>query len=120
MSWLRRFAALGLALALSLPLLFLGSARCALDRDLEHTRRTAELPLWDSGSEESLVRIAARGHVFRARISGLHHSGPALLLLHGFPETSIMWEPLIAAASAAGYRVAAFDQRERKAWMSYV
>jgi pimeloyl-ACP methyl ester carboxylesterase len=32
-------------------------------------------------------------------------------LLHGFPETSIMWEPLLEKLSKAGYRVVAFDQR---------
>ena len=37
--------------------------------------------------------------------------GFPIVLLHGFPETSAMWIPLIKAASAAGYRVVAFDQR---------
>lgn len=33
------------------------------------------------------------------------------MLLHGFPETSAMWEPLMGALAAAGYRCAAPDQR---------
>ncbi|HSF02447.1 MAG TPA: alpha/beta hydrolase, partial [Solirubrobacterales bacterium] len=49
--------------------------------------------------------------VFRARVAGLDSDGPGLVLLHGYPETSAMWEPLIAGAAAAGYRVIAFDQR---------
>jgi pimeloyl-ACP methyl ester carboxylesterase len=57
------------------------------------------------------VQIRARNFSFRARVAGLDGDGPALLLLHGFPETSIMWEPLIEVAELAGYRVVAFDQR---------
>jgi pimeloyl-ACP methyl ester carboxylesterase len=48
---------------------------------------------------------------FRARVAGLSNRGPGLILLHGFPETSLMWEPLAHAAASAGYRVVAFDQR---------
>ena len=33
------------------------------------------------------------------------------MLLHGFPETSAMYAPLIRAAADAGFRVIAFDQR---------
>jgi pimeloyl-ACP methyl ester carboxylesterase len=42
-------------------------------------------------------------------------AGPAdgvpVILLHGFPQTSLEWEAQIAALSAAGYRVVAPDQR---------
>jgi pimeloyl-ACP methyl ester carboxylesterase len=34
-----------------------------------------------------------------------------VLLLHGFPETSIMWTPMLGALADAGYRAIAFDQR---------
>jgi pimeloyl-ACP methyl ester carboxylesterase len=46
---------------------------------------------------------------FRARIAGSH--GDGVILLHGFPVTSAMYEPLLAAAAEGGYRVVAFDQR---------
>lgn len=62
-------------------------------------------------SPDGLVRVPASGFEFRARVAGLSNSGPPLLLLHGFPETSAMWLPLIEAAAADGYRVVAFDQR---------
>ncbi|QUQ69115.1 alpha/beta fold hydrolase [Kutzneria sp. CA-103260] len=38
-------------------------------------------------------------------------SGPLVLLLHGFPETSYSWRHQIEALAAAGYRVVAPDQR---------
>jgi len=34
-----------------------------------------------------------------------------VILLHGFPVTSAMWEPIISPLADAGYRVVAFDQR---------
>lgn len=37
--------------------------------------------------------------------------GPAVLLLHGFPETRHMWHPQLAALAAAGYLAVAPDQR---------
>ena len=50
-------------------------------------------PVADSffnGFEEHIVRIP-EGHVF-CRIGG---SGPALLLLHGYPQTSAMWHKMV-------------------------
>ena len=41
----------------------------------------------------------------------MQNEGPGVILLHGFPESSIMWQPLIDTASENGYRVLAFDQR---------
>lgn len=40
-----------------------------------------------------------------------HGEGPALLLCHGFPETSYAWRHQIPALAAAGYRVLAPDLR---------
>lgn len=48
---------------------------------------------------------------FRARIQGLGEERPVLVLLHGFPEISIMWAPLIESAIQAGVATVAFDQR---------
>jgi pimeloyl-ACP methyl ester carboxylesterase len=67
--------------------------------------------LLSPGQPDGLVRIPVSGMDFRARVAGLDNTGPGLILLHGFPETSAMWAPLIPVAVAAGYRVVAFDQR---------
>jgi pimeloyl-ACP methyl ester carboxylesterase len=87
----------------------LASAQLSLDREQRHRRATQALPSFTAFGETTQVRIAARGMEFRARIAG--SSGPGVILLHGFPTTSAMYEPLVAAAAAAGHRVVAFDQR---------
>jgi pimeloyl-ACP methyl ester carboxylesterase len=94
-----------------IPLLLIGSGQLALDRDYQHTQATEALPLLSPGMTDGLVRIQANGFEFRARIAGLANAGPGLILLHGFPETSLMWEELIKVAAGEGYRVVAFDQR---------
>ena len=87
------------------------SARLSLDTEHGHTRRVEKLPSLSPATAQGLVQVRARGLSFRAHVAGLDGDGPALLLLHGFPETSIMWRPLIEAAAQAGFRVVAFDQR---------
>jgi len=96
----------------AVAMLWIGAAS-SLDRTYVHTAATAALPPFTASSSESLVRIQANGFEFRARIGGFDNPNPRgdLLLLHGFPETSIMYEPLIEAASRAGFRVVAPDQR---------
>jgi pimeloyl-ACP methyl ester carboxylesterase len=86
-------------------------ALLSLDWDRTHRARTAALPLLGASTADGLARIAANGLEFRARVAGLGGDGPGLVLLHGYPETSAMWEPLLAAASARGYRIVAYDQR---------
>jgi pimeloyl-ACP methyl ester carboxylesterase len=88
-----------------------GGSLLSLDWGREHSSRTAALPLFSASAPDGLVRIPANGMTFRARVAGLSGSGPGLILLHGFPETSAMWEALIEPAVAVGYRVVAFDQR---------
>ncbi len=90
------------------------SARMSLNPDLPHAYKTRTLPFLTedpSQQPDGLVQVRVKGLVFRARVAGLENLGPNLLLLHGFPETSIMWDRLIAAASESGFRVVAFDQR---------
>ncbi len=84
-----------------------------IDETYAHTTETVTLPLLGSSDSptEGLVRIAAGGHVFRARVYGLDNEGPNIIMLHGFPSSSIMWEHAASAAAEAGYRVVAFDQR---------
>jgi pimeloyl-ACP methyl ester carboxylesterase len=76
-----------------------------------HTDMTKDLPLFDP-SREGLVRIRANGMEFRARVAGFRNrDGEGVILLHGFAETSVMWDPLLDKLAEAGFRVLAFDQR---------
>ena len=54
--------------------------------------------------------VEANGFTFRVRTAGDRHH-PAVLLLHGFPETGFMWERLMPALAQAGYFAIAPDQR---------
>ena len=53
--------------------------------------------------------IEANGMRFRCRTAG--ETGEPVVLLHGFPETSHMWTPLMESLAAQGYRCLAPDQR---------
>ena len=76
-----------------------------------HAEVTKTLPFFNP-AREGLVRIRADGMEFRARIAGFgNRQGEGVILLHGFAETSIMWEPLMSRLANAGFRVVAFDQR---------
>ena len=103
-------AIVGLVLV-GVPALMWISAQATLDRSLAHTRGSQNLPVFGEERAAEVVQIPLGELSFRARIAGFEHEGPGLILLHGFPETSIMWEPLIARAAEAGFRVVAFDQR---------
>lgn len=54
--------------------------------------------------------INANGLTFTCREAG-PRNGELVVLLHGFPETSHMWLPLMTRLAAAGFRVLAPDQR---------
>jgi pimeloyl-ACP methyl ester carboxylesterase len=84
----------------------------SLDRNFNHTRATADLPVLESGTSNGLIQLDANGMTFRARVAGFDNSdGELVILLHGFPVTSAMWKPLLPALAEAGFRVIAFDQR---------
>jgi pimeloyl-ACP methyl ester carboxylesterase len=53
--------------------------------------------------------IKTRGLTFRALEAG--SGGEPVLLLHGFPETSLMWTDLMTTLADAGYQCLAPDQR---------
>jgi pimeloyl-ACP methyl ester carboxylesterase len=59
---------------------------------------------------ESLLDIPVGPLTFDGRGDG-PDDGEPVLLLHGFPQTSLAWRPQIAALAAAGYRACAVDQR---------
>lgn len=52
--------------------------------------------------------LRASGFTFNVRE---HGGGESVLLLHGFPETSRMWAPLMERLAGEGYRCLAPDQR---------
>jgi pimeloyl-ACP methyl ester carboxylesterase len=56
------------------------------------------------------VEISTGQWTFRARASGPEGGSP-VLLLHGFPQTSRAWLPVMDALAGAGRRAVAFDQR---------
>jgi pimeloyl-ACP methyl ester carboxylesterase len=58
----------------------------------------------------SIREVEANGLRFRCREAG-GGGGEPVLLLHGFPETSHMWEPLMGELADKGYHCLAPDQR---------
>jgi pimeloyl-ACP methyl ester carboxylesterase len=100
-----------LVVAVVLIAVLAGGSLMSLDWNRAHANETARLPLLDGTTQTGLVRIAANGFEFRARVAGLANTGPGVVMLHGFPETSAMWTPLIELLADQGYRVVAFDQR---------
>jgi pimeloyl-ACP methyl ester carboxylesterase len=56
------------------------------------------------------LELAVGDFVFAARAAG-PADGEVVLLLHGFPQTSLAWRHQLKALGAAGYRAVAPDQR---------
>ena len=57
-----------------------------------------------------MARIEANGLGFEVADEG---AGTPVVLLHGFPDTSVMWRHQVAALTAAGFRTIAPDMRGR-------
>lgn len=55
-------------------------------------------------------QIAVNDQVFDCRVAG-RPKDPAVILLHGFPETSFMWIPLMETLSSQGYYCIAPNMR---------
>lgn len=63
-------------------------------------------------AEHQVFEMEANGMIFRSRGAGLDNvSHEPVILLHGFPETSIMWANLMERLVDEGYRCFAPDQR---------
>jgi len=58
---------------------------------------------------ETTSELKVGRYTFDIRRAG--KQGEAVILLHGFPETSHMWIPLMTALEGAGYQSVAADQR---------
>ncbi len=60
---------------------------------------------------ESFADVSVDELTFTCRVSGIKNDGEAVILLHGFPETSRMYYDLIPVLVSEGYKVVAPDQR---------
>lgn len=83
----------------------------AFDWSKKHSTRVAALPTYTNSINTGEYRLAANDMEFLIRVAGMQNEGQAVILLHGFPESSLMWQPLLEKAASEGYRVLAFDQR---------
>jgi len=83
----------------------------ALDLSNNYSASFEKLPLFDANAEEGTFRLKANALEFKIRVTGLQNTGGNVIFLHGFPQTSSIWEPSMKIAAAQGYRVLAFDQR---------
>lgn len=59
----------------------------------------------------NIQKIQLNDLTFTVRTAGLENKGDLIVLLHGFPESSLMWEPLMIQLAGKGYRIVAPNQR---------
>jgi len=97
-----------LALLILLPSFLYVSA---VDWSKKHTAKVEALPMFDATIDKGEYRLKANNLEFLIRVAGMQNEGPGIILLHGFPESSLMWNPLLEKAASQGYRALAFDQR---------
>lgn len=107
MRWKRWLLGVVLIVAVIPAMMYFGS----LDWSKSHAAFVDGLPIFDATADSRQYRIPARGMEFRARVAGMQSDRDGIILLHGFPESSVMWTPLLDALASAGYRVVAFDMR---------
>jgi pimeloyl-ACP methyl ester carboxylesterase len=62
-------------------------------------------------SQIEIVDLKANDMTFRCRLCGRENRGDPVVLLHGFPETSCMWERLLLSLASSGYKCLAPDLR---------
>ena len=71
---------------------------------------TQNISFYDKDGE-SFADINLDNFTFNCRVAGVENEGEAVILLHGFPETSRMWYQLIPILANEGFKVIAPDQR---------
>lgn len=69
------------------------------------------LPLTIMATDIKIETIQANGFEFNCRTIGQPSDGPAIILLHGFPETSHMWEETMVHLHKKGFYCLAPDLR---------
>ena len=113
LKWITRSMLLILVLVILAIVGVVISARLAMDDSLAYTQAAQTLPEITQQAGSGLVQISTGGLTFRARVAGFDGQldKPVVILLHGFPVNSAMWDALLPPLEAAGYRVVAFDQR---------
>lgn len=107
MNWKKLLLGILLLIILVPTLLYVRS----LDWSKKHSAEVANSPLFSKDIDVGKCRIKANGLEFFARVAGMKNTGKNVILLHGFPESSIEWEAIIKVAADSNYRVLAFDQR---------
>ncbi|SVA05373.1 uncharacterized protein METZ01_LOCUS58227 [marine metagenome] len=60
---------------------------------------------------DPFTKVKHGAFVFNCRLAGMDNDGEAVILLHGFPETSHMWNDLLPLLSGGGHKIIAPDQR---------
>jgi pimeloyl-ACP methyl ester carboxylesterase len=61
--------------------------------------------------DEQFANVKIDNLTFTCRIAGMENTRETIILLHGFPETSIMWHDFIKLLDNNGFRVIAPNQR---------
>ena len=62
-------------------------------------------------NNESFADVKTKDLTFTCRVGGMENDKGTIFLLHGFPETSRMWNDFIKVLENEGYRIIAPDQR---------
>ena len=58
-----------------------------------------------------MEKIKVNNFDFDVRVAGLSNNGDAVILLHGFPQTSHMYQEIMGLLADNNYKVIAPDQR---------
>jgi len=69
----------------------------AIDLSKSYTASVIELPLYNNTIEDGVYRLKANGMQFKTRLAGFQNKADNVIFLHGFPETSKIWEPTMEA-----------------------
>ena len=85
----------------------------SIDWQNSYQKENSRFPNFSETQSSPLViaNIKINDLVFRLRILNPKASGDTIILLHGFPQTSISWEPVFDSFKNSDYRVIAYDQR---------
>ena len=62
-------------------------------------------------NNDSFADVKTNDFTFTCRVGGMENDKETIFLLHGFPETSRMWNDFIKLLDKEGYRIIAPDQR---------